>query len=107
MDKIQKTEDQFNPLFKDLGKLNLLNILHDFFLAGMDTTANTLNWSMFFMIQNPDIQEKVREELLVNVGSKIPKMADKQITPYTEAVLHEITRRGTVLYNLRKNDKNP
>ena len=101
MDKIQKTDDQFNPLFKDLGKLNLLNILHDFFLAGMDTTANTLNWSMFFMIQNPDIQEKVREELLVNVGSKIPKMADKQITPYTEAVLHEITRRGTVLLNLR------
>jgi len=92
--KIEKTDDVTHPLHGDSGKLNLLNIIMDFFLAGSDTIALVLNWAMLFMINNPDIQDKVRDELLANVGSTRTKMSDRQSTPYTEAVIHEILRRA-------------
>jgi len=92
--KIQSTDDISSPLYGDAGKLNLVNIIVDFFLAGADTSSSFLNWSMLFMINNPDIQDKVRQELLENVGSTRAKMSDRQSTPYTEAVLLESQRRG-------------
>ena len=65
-------------------------------MAGSDTTATTLDWAMLFMIQNPDIQMKVRQELKQNIGSKKVKMSDKHKVPYTEAVIHEIQRRANI-----------
>jgi cytochrome P450 len=57
--KIQDNQDPKHPLFKDLGQLNLANIITDLFIAGSDTTANSMNWAMLFMILNPDVQTKV------------------------------------------------
>ena len=51
--KIQTTSDVTNPLHGETGELNLLNVLIDFFFAGSDTTSNTLNWAMLFMITHP------------------------------------------------------
>ena len=94
--KIQQTSDKNSPFYGDTGELNLLNVLLDLFVAGSDTTAVTLDWAMLFMIQNPDIQTKVRQELNQNIGSKKLKMSDKNNIPYTEAVIHEIQRRGNI-----------
>ena len=94
--KIDLIDDPSHPLYGNTGELNLLNTLLDLFIAGSDTTSNTLNWAMLFMIQNPDDQVKVREELLKNIGFKKAKMSERNLTPYTEAVLHEISRRGNI-----------
>ena len=99
MHKINTTTDSSSPLHDKLGELNLLNTLLDFFIAGSDTTSNTLNWSMFYMIQNPDVQERVREELISNFGLKKVRMSERQSIPYTEAVLHEISRKGNIVPN--------
>ena len=99
MHKINTTTDSSSPLHDKLGELNLLNTLLDFFIAGSDTTSNTLNWSMFYMIQNPDVQERVREELISNFGLKKVRMSERQTIPYTEAVLHEISRKGNIVPN--------
>ena len=99
MHKINTTTDSSSPLHNKLGELNLLNTLLDFFIAGSDTTSNTLNWSMFYMIQNPDVQERVREELISNFGLKKVMMSERQSIPYTEAVLHEISRKGNIVPN--------
>ena len=99
MHKINTTTDSSSPLHDKLGELNLLNTLLDFFIAGSDTTSNTLNWSMFYMIQNPDVQERVREELISNFGLKKVMMSERQSIPYTEAVLHEISRKGNIVPN--------
>ena len=97
LNKIEKTNDVNDTLYGDLGELNLLNILIDFFIAGSDTTSNSLHWAMLFMITQLDIQTKVRKELLTNVGMSTAKYSDRSLTPYTEAVLHEISRKGNIL----------
>ena len=80
------------------GRLNLVNVLIDFFIAGSETTSTTLNWAMLFMIQYPDIQDKVRKELeAVTGGSRMPTMSDRLDTPFTEAVIHEVQRLGNIL----------
>ena len=80
------------------GRLNILNIIVDFFIAGSETTSTTLNWGMFYMVLNQDVQRKVQEELdSVTGGSRLPTWADRTSTPYTEAVIHEIQRLGNIL----------
>ena len=94
--KIQMIEDPMSPLHGETGELNLMNAIFDFFIAGTDTSANTLEWAMLYMIQNSEVQSKVREELQIHIGSKKPKMSERHLTPYTEAVLHEISRKGNI-----------
>ncbi len=80
------------------GNVNLLGSLVDFFTAGSETTSTTLNWGVLYMLLNPDIQEKVQGELDQVTGrGRLPTMADRQDTPYTEAVIHEIQRCGNIL----------
>ena len=97
MYKIQETSDPNNPFFGHTGELNLMNVLLDMFIAGSDTTSVTLNWSMLFMIQNQDIQNKVREELKHNFGNRKAKYQERHKIPYTEAVIHEIQRKANIL----------
>ena len=94
--KIQTTDNENHPLYQDRGELNLVSLLIDLFGAGSDTTATTLNWAMMYMILNPDVQEKVRQELNEKVGHRRPNMSDKSSTPYTEAVINEIQRKGDI-----------
>ena len=95
--KIQKTSNVNDPHYANTGELNLMNVLFDLFLAGADTTSITLDWAMLYMILNPDVQAKVREELDQNIGSKKAKMSEKIKTPYTEATIHEIQRKANIL----------
>ena len=38
----------------------LIGILNDFYIAGADTTATTLNWAILLMAARQDVQQKVR-----------------------------------------------
>ncbi len=96
--KIRTTSDPNHPMHGQTGELNLLNVLLDFFIAGSDTTSVTMNWAMLYMILNPEIQQRVREELGQKIGThQRAKMSDRSLTPYTEAVLHEVQRKGNIL----------
>ena len=95
--KIDQTTDPSKPLHGSVGETNLLNILIDFFIAGSDTTSTTLNWAMLYMIRNSDVQDKVREEIQLNIGSRKARMDDRTLTPYTEAVLLEISRKADIV----------
>ena len=94
--KIQETSDKNSPFYGDTGELNLYSVLLDLFVAGSDTTAVTLDWAMLFMIQYPVIQSKVRQELKENIATSKLKFNEKSKIPYTEAVIHEIQRRGNI-----------
>ncbi len=63
-------------------------------LAGNDTLTNTLTWTIYFLLKNPETLEKLKEELR---EQDIQKMSFKQIRelPYLEAVLKEGLRLRT------------
>ncbi len=95
---MEKLDYEHYNLLWQKGLSNLTAVITEFFIAGVDTTATTLAWAMLYMILNPDIQKKVQEELdTVTGGNRLPTMDDRQLTPYTEAVIHESQRMANVI----------
>jgi cytochrome P450 len=63
--------------------------------AGMDTTANTLTWTLYEILKNPDIYELVEKEILEefpNFNESIPVEKAKSNLKYLEAALLESMR---------------
>ncbi|XP_072014876.1 cytochrome P450 2J4-like [Amphiura filiformis] len=76
----------------------LVAVVHDFFLAGTETTSTTLRWALLYMLKYPDVQKRVQEEIDSVVGrDRLPKLSDKSNLPYTEAVIHEIQRFASIV----------
>ncbi|KAG7316725.1 hypothetical protein KOW79_020266 [Hemibagrus wyckioides] len=77
---------------------NLEWCIVDLFEGGTETTTNTLRWALLYVIKYPLIQEKVQEEIECVIGkTRFPTMADKANMPYTNAVLHEVQRKGDIV----------
>jgi cytochrome P450 len=73
---------------------NLITVL----LAGEDTTAHTLAWTIWLLGSRPDVQERLCEEATTAFGRN-PIPAEYEATeqlPYTEAVLRESMRLKSV-----------
>lgn len=68
----------------------------DIFVAGSDTTTSTLRWAFCLLASYPDIQQRLRQELLDQLGGSKPTLADRQKLPFAEAVLMEVQRLGNV-----------
>ena len=70
--------------------------LHDeimtLFLAGHETTANVLSWTWLLLGQNPEVEEKLIEELRSVLGGRVPTPADLPRLAYTDTVLRESMR---------------
>lgn len=70
--------------------------LHDeimtLFLAGHETTANVLSWTWLLLGQNPEVEQKLIEELNRVLNGKIPTPADLPRLVYTDMVLRESMR---------------
>uniref|UniRef100_A0A7N9C9E2 Cytochrome P450 n=1 Tax=Macaca fascicularis TaxID=9541 RepID=A0A7N9C9E2_MACFA len=76
----------------------LFYIIGDLFIAGTDTTTNSLLWCLLYMSLNPDVQEKVHEEIERVIGAnRAPSLTDKAQMPYTEATIMEVQRLTVVV----------
>ncbi|KAF1748949.1 hypothetical protein GCK72_025416 [Caenorhabditis remanei] len=82
----------------NLDMTNLCASVLDFWVAGMETTSNSLRWHLAYMMKYPEIQDKVRKEIFDVVGtSRLPSMSDKPNMPYTQAVIHEVQRHSNMI----------
>ncbi len=61
------------------------------FLAGHETTANTVVWTLYLLSQHPNIEAKVIDELSALNGQP-PAVRDLQMLPYLEQVVKESMR---------------
>ncbi|CAG0886865.1 unnamed protein product [Cyprideis torosa] len=74
-----------------------LNI-RSLFLAGSETTSTTIRWALYFLIENPEIQQRCFEEIEKVIGlHRNPHMDDRGTLPYTEAFIKEVNRCCNVL----------
>ncbi|GMS92973.1 hypothetical protein PENTCL1PPCAC_15148, partial [Pristionchus entomophagus] len=68
------------------------------FLAGQETTTTTLRWAMLIFAKNPEIQDKLRQEVHSVVGKdRIPFMADQPKMLYARACVLELQRFANIL----------
>ncbi|XP_069587683.1 cytochrome P450 2D17-like isoform X1 [Ranitomeya imitator] len=94
-EEIEKNKDSPTSSFTEE---TLLMVIADLFVAGTDTTSNTLRWSLLMMLLHPHIQKKVHEEIDRVIGSdRVPTIEDQSKMPYTSAVIHEVQRYGNIL----------
>lgn len=76
----------------------LVNVGLDLWLAGQETTSNTLNWTVSYLVGHPNCQEKLFNELDSVIGSnRLIHMSDKNDLPYTNAVIMEVQRCANLI----------
>ena len=62
------------------------------FMAGHETTANTLAWAWYFLANHPEAEAKLHAELDAVLGDRSPTFADLPALTYTEHVITETLR---------------
>jgi len=71
-------------------------------LAGHDTTASNLVWTIISLCQNPHVQKKVQEEIDSVLGKKTPGWDDAHSLPYLRAVVLESHRFYPIINMLNR-----
>jgi cytochrome P450 len=62
------------------------------FMAGHETTANTLAWTWFILAHTPEVEARLHAELDTVIGARPPTLADVPRLVYTRAILDEVLR---------------
>ena len=45
-----------------------MTVVGSLYLAGTDTTAESLYWTFLFMVRYPEVQQKIYDEVLQQLG---------------------------------------
>ncbi|RPD54880.1 cytochrome P450 [Lentinus tigrinus ALCF2SS1-7] len=70
----------------------LLGQMSTFIFAGMDTTSNALSMTLFLLAQHPEVQEKLRQEIIEASNSEDIGYDTLVSLPYLDAVCRETLR---------------
>ncbi|CAD5235212.1 unnamed protein product [Bursaphelenchus xylophilus] len=105
-----EANDLVAAFLKEKARLDTLNEPHyftleqlhgfcfDIWLAGQETTSNTIGWGIAYLIGHPQVQEKIHEELDRVIGSeRLITSADRPSLHYLQAVCHEILRLANLV----------
>lgn len=77
-----------------LGEEELVTLVTEVILAGTDTSATTIEWAMFHLVTNQEIQEKLYKEIVGKVGvNGVIEESDVENMEYLDAVVKETFRR--------------
>ncbi|XP_033641225.1 cytochrome P450 2J6-like [Asterias rubens] len=80
-----------------LSEGNLVGTIGNLLIAGSVTTSATLQWGLLYMMVYQEVQKRVQAEIDTVVGrNRLPRLADKPNLNYTQAVIWEIQRLGSV-----------
>ncbi|NXV49156.1 CP2J2 protein, partial [Uria aalge] len=77
---------------------NLVACALDLLFAGTETTSTTIRWGLLYMAIYPEIQARVHAEIDAVIGqARQPSLEDRNNMPYTNAVIHEVQRKGNII----------
>ncbi|GFO49656.1 cytochrome p450 2j2 [Plakobranchus ocellatus] len=81
-----------------LSEENLIATIRSLFIAGAETTGSTIYWCVLLCLHNPEVQDKVYEEITEHVGNgRRVTIRDKPKLPFLEAVIRETQRYASIL----------
>lgn len=72
------------------------------FLAGHETTANALAWTVMLLGKSPQVEQRLVRELREVLGGRVPVMNDVPKLPYTAMVLKESMRLYPPVWSLAR-----
>ncbi|XP_071508001.1 cytochrome P450 10-like [Diadema antillarum] len=72
---------------------NLCDLMNDLMIAAIETTASTLAFNLYCLAKNPEVQERVYEEIQRAIPDGMPITPNKlQNLPYLKACIKETVR---------------
>lgn len=77
---------------KGMTDLQVRDEVMTLFIAGHETTANSLTWTWYLLSQHPEIEKKVWQELDEVLSGRLPSAEDYPKLKYLEMVLSESMR---------------
>jgi cytochrome P450 len=86
---IESTARETDPR---VGQMRLRDELVTLLLAGHETTASTLSWSVHLLDRHPQMWQRVHDEAVATFGGRAPVYEDLHRLPYTTAVVQEAMR---------------
>jgi cytochrome P450/NADPH-cytochrome P450 reductase len=83
---------------------NIRDQVVTFLIAGHDTTANTLAWTLYELARHPDIEEKLLQEIADNHINHTDLPTSEQVSnlKYMHRVIKEVLRKYPPVRNLGK-----
>merc|ERR1711962_180607 len=96
--KMSETTDESSSFHSNIGEGNMQRTLMDIFGAGSETTSAVLIFAFNYLTRYPEIQERVQKEIDTVIGSRAPELTDRQMMPYTDAVIHEVLRHSCIIF---------
>jgi cytochrome P450 len=72
------------------------------YIAGHETTANTLAWGWMLLSQNPAARARLEAEVEATLAGRPPTFADLRQLPYVNAVFKEIMRLYPVAWSISR-----
>jgi len=76
----------------DIDNTQLRDDLMTMLIAGHETTAAVLTWSLFELVRNPECMERIQAEIDSVVGDRVPTYEDISKLDYTRLVVAESLR---------------
>ncbi|HRF08384.1 MAG TPA: cytochrome P450 [Xanthobacteraceae bacterium] len=86
---LEARDEQTGEMLSDEALRNEIAVL---FLAGQETSANSLAWTWYLLSQAPEVETRLQKELSDVLGGRPPTFADVPNLVYTRAVLEEALR---------------
>jgi cytochrome P450 family 2 subfamily J len=96
--QVERNKKQKTGASTELDDDSLAKVIMDLFDAGTETTSTTMYWFVLYMLNYPDVQEKVYTELKEVIGTeRLPNMQDRSQMPYLNAAILETQRLGSIV----------
>ncbi|MFJ2095505.1 cytochrome P450 [Streptomyces sp. NPDC087901] len=85
-----------------LSDVEIANEVVTFFLAGTETTANTLAWALHHLAENPDIESRLQAETSAVLAGRWPDLGDLPALQLTGRIITETLRIRPPLWLLTR-----
>ncbi|KAJ7319208.1 hypothetical protein OS493_036371 [Desmophyllum pertusum] len=95
----KEAEDEDSSIKGFLTDQQLIMTMGEVFLGGSETTASSLCWALLYLIYNPEVQQKLHQELDQVIGpDRLPELRDNEKLPYVKATITETLRISSIAH---------